>query len=160
MDVYGWYASFMIEAKEAAMNTSKMLIGWTLVLVGALMLGGLFLQDSLFMAFAGTGLAYTLLRGMIAALLIGLLLTEPPRTHLFRTMLAVWSVALAVTTGQLLLTYQIHLLDAVLFLEVAIIFAVEALEASTNKAGKPVARKIPVRKISVSRRITVATASS
>lgn len=150
----------MIEAKEAVMNTSKMLISWTLVLVGVLLIGGLYFENSLLMAFAGSGAAYTALRVVIIALLIGLLITNPPRTHLFRTMLGVWAIALATVAGQLLLTYQLHLLDAILFIEVAIIFGIEALEMGVSKSGKPVTRKIPVRKISVRRRITVATASS
>lgn len=139
-------------------STSKMLIGWTLVFVSVLLIGGLYYPQSLLMAFAGTGTAYLVVRVAVMLLLIGLLVTNPPRSHLFRTMLGVWAVALSVLAAQLLLTYQLHLLDAIVFIEVAIIFGVEALEMS--KAGKPVTRKIPVRKISVRRRITVATAAS
>lgn len=138
-------------------STSKVLIGWTLVFIAALLLTGLYYPQSLLMAFAGSGTAYIIIRAVIMVLLIGLLVTHPPRSLLFRTMLGVWAVALSVLVGQLLLSYQIHILDAVVFIEVAIIFAIEALEMS--KVGKPVARKIPVRKISVRRRITVATAS-
>lgn len=142
------------------MNTSKTLIGLTLVFVTTLLVGGLMYPESLLMAFAGVGVTFTVLRIVMIALLVGLLLTNPPRPHMFRTMLGVWAVALAVTAGQLLMNYQIHMLDAILFIEVAIIFGAEALEMNPAKANKPVTRKIPVRKISVRRRITVATASS
>ena len=142
------------------MNTSKTLIGLTLVFVTTLLVGGLMYPESLLMAFAGVGVTFTVLRIVMIALLVGLLLTNPPRSHMFRTMLGVWAVALAVTAGQLLMNYQIHMLDAILFIEVAIIFGAEALEMNPAKANKPVTRKIPVRKISVRRRITVATASS
>ena len=142
------------------MNTSKTLIGLTLVFVTTLLVSGLMYPESLLMAFAGVGVTFTVLRAVMIALLVGLLLTNPPRSHTFRTMLGVWAVALAVTAGQLLMNYQIHMLDAILFIEVAIIFGAEALEMNPAKANKPVTRKIPVRKISVRRRITVATASS
>ena len=142
------------------MTTSKTLIGGTLVFVLILMAGVALYPSSILTAFAGSSAGYMMLRIVVAILLVGLLFTTPPRTKLFRAMLGVWAFALAVTAGQLLLNYQLYLLDAVLFLEVAIIFGIEALETSPIKAGKPVARKIPVRKISVRRRITVATASS
>ena len=142
------------------MNTSKTLIGLTLVFVVTLLISGLMYPDSLLMAFAGVGVTFTVLRAVMIALLVGILLTNPPRSHLFRTMIGVWAVALAVTAGQLLMNYQIHMLDAVLFIEVAIILGAEALELNPAKVNKPVTRKIPVRKISVRRRITVATASS
>lgn len=132
-------------------STSKLLIGLTLVLVSILLIGGLYYPGTLLMGFAGTTAAYAFIRGAIILLLLGLLVTQPPRSRLFRAMLGTWSVALAVLAGQLLLTYQIYLLDAVMFVEIAIIFAVEALETSTE----PVTKKVPVRKS-----IAVVTASS
>lgn len=144
----------MLETKEAAMNTtstSRLLIGLTLVLVGVLLIGGLYYPGTLLMGFAGTTAAYALIRGAIILLLLGLLVTQPPRSRLFRVMLGTWAVALAVLAGQLLLTYQIFLLDAIMFIEIAIIFGVEALEPS----AAPVSQKIKVRKS-----IAVATVSS
>lgn len=136
-------------------NISKLMIGLTLVLVGILLIGGIYYPGSLMMAFAGTSTAYLVLRIVIMALLIGLLVTNPPRSRLFRTMLAVWAVALAVLAGQLLLSYQIFLLDAIVYIEVAIIFGTEALEAKTAAETK----KIPVRAIPARERIKVITAS-
>lgn len=145
-------------------NTSKLLIGLTLGLVVVLIIGGLWFPASLMMAFAGSTVVYTALRIVMVVLLVALLFTKPPRSKLFRTMLATWSFALAVLATQLLMTYQLHLLDAIVFLEVAIIFGVEALEMNVSSVAaaskKRVAKKIPVRKIPARRRITVATASS
>lgn len=136
-------------------NTSKLLIGLTLVLVSILFIGGVFYPRSFLMAFAGTSSAYMVLRVVIMGLLIGLLVTNPPRSRLFRTMLATWAIALAVLAGQLLLSYQLFLLDAVLFIEIAIIFGTEALEHSSAATTK----KIPVRAIPARERIKVVTAA-
>ena len=143
-------------------HTSKVLIGLTLAFVAALLVGGVYFPNSFAMAFAGTSSAFMVVRIAIAILLSALLFTKPPRSVYFRAMLGVWAVSLSILASQLLMNYQLNLLDAVMFIEVAIIFGVEALESSlatSTKKAKHNVKRIPVRKIPARQRINVMTAS-
>lgn len=127
--------------------TGRILIGSTLLFVLVLILGGIYYPGSLAMNFADTSLVYTYLRVVIAILLVVLLVFPPPRSHAIRTVIGAWSIILGVLSFQLLFSYQMYLLDAIVFIEVAIIFAVEALETRrtipVSKKHSP-AKKIPV----------------
>lgn len=134
------------------MTVHKWLIGSTLLVVLALFAGGIYIPDTLIMSMADTTPLYAFLRGIAAILLIALLITSPPRSATLRTTIAVSSAVLAFLTIVLTFNYQIHLLDAVVFLETALIFAIEALEVEP-------ARTIPVRtRRSVPKKIKVVTA--
>ena len=67
-------------------------------------------------------------RAGIVVLLLALLLTHPPRSLSFRAILFASSVGLLTVPLALLLSYSLSLLDALIFLMVGIICAVEALE--------------------------------
>lgn len=136
----------MTRKRIAKVGISRVLISLTLMLVLALYVGSVFYPNTFVMSLAETTTAYALIRGGIIVLLIGLLMTYAPRTIVFRLALGAWALALAVTALQLVLTYQMNLLDAVVFTELAIIFAIEALETRSIPIKKPYipARRIPV----------------
>lgn len=113
------------------MNISKLLVGSTILMVVALVVGSVVYPNSLVMNFAGKTESYDFLRGGLVVLLIGLLVTNPPRSVLLRSVLATGSVLLVATSVHLLLTYQINILDVIVFMQIAIIFGIEALEPGT-----------------------------
>lgn len=131
------------------MAATKLLIAATLLLVVALLVGGIYYPESLLMSLTDTSDSYVAIRLTMAVLLLSLLLTKPPRSRLLRSVIGAWSIVLAVTSVQALLNYQLRLFDALVFLEVAVVFAVEALETRVT---------IPVeKKPSKRHRIPVAT---
>lgn len=113
------------------MTGNKLLIGSVLVFVVALMLGGIYYPNSLLMSLADPSMSYVALRAVIVALLIVLLVTRPPRTYTVRMLIGIGSVVLAALSFGALFSYEVRLLDAAVFLEVAIIFALESLEVRT-----------------------------
>lgn len=112
------------------MPVYRFLIAATFVLVSALLVGGLYYPDSYAMILADTTMTFTILRSVVCVLLIGLLVTNPPRSIVLRNIIGASSVFLLILTSYLLLNFQMHLLDAIVFVEVAIIFGIEALESS------------------------------
>lgn len=128
------------------MNIGKTLIVATLLLVMLLFIGGIYYPNTLEMSFANTTASYTVLRAVIIFLLISILVTNPPRSRALRAVIGVWSLLLASVAVQIFHGYEIHLLDAIVFMQVAIILAIEALEKTeipvTKKPSLP--RKIPV----------------
>lgn len=126
----------------------KLLIGATLLLVTSLLIGGIYFADTLLMSLAGTDTASLMLRIGVGTLLLALLLTNPPRSLALRTALGAWAVLLAFVSVQMLLGYRLYILDAIVFIQVAILFAIEALEVGpTNipvRHKETKAHKIPV----------------
>lgn len=129
------------------MSIFKFLIATTLVFVSALLIGGIYYPNTLPMSLADTTIAFTLLRAVICVLLIGLLFTNPPRSSTLRYIVGAGSVLLFIVNAYLTLNFQILLFDAIVFLEVAIIFGIEALESRKTivpvKKKRPAVRKIP-----------------
>jgi len=110
------------------MTNTKLLIGSTLLLVIALLLGAVYYPDTLIMSLTDTSLSYTIIRIIVALLLLSLLITKPPRSYALRAVIGGWSMILAYVSFTSLFSYQLRLFDALVFLEIAIIFAIEALE--------------------------------
>lgn len=121
------------------MSIYKFLIATTLVFVSALLIGGMYYPDSFAMNLADTTTTFTVLRAVICLMLIGLLFTNPPRSLALRSIVGVGSVFLFVMNAYLVTNFQVFLLDAVVFLEVAIIFGIEALES--RRTAIPVRKK-------------------
>lgn len=129
------------------MTTGKNLVILTLLFVLALFIGGIYFPNTTEMSLADTSLAYTLLRGGIIMLLVSILVTEPPRSLELRGMIGSWSILLAVQSISALLSYGMHVLDSIVFIEVAIILAIEALE---YRQQIPVEKKpSPARRVAV-----------
>ena len=131
------------------MTSGKTLVTATLLFIGFLFVGSIYFPDTLVMSLADTSITYQFLRGAIIVLLVSILVTTPPRSPMLRSMIGAWSFLLAVQAIEALFSYQLRLLDGLVFLEVAIILGIEALEA----------RQIPVtKKPSPTRRIPVVSA--
>lgn len=81
-------------------------------------------------------------RFLTALFLVFLLITDPPRSLLFRSVLGVGACIIFGMTTYSFFTYQLGFIDSVLYMEVAIILGLEALEPKT--AAKP-ARPITTR---------------
>lgn len=118
------------------MGVKRLLIIITAFLVGAMLFSGLYQPDAPLMWLAETTTNYAYMRAALIVVLLTLLITDPPRSGFFRTFLAAFSAALAISTVVLSYWYAVGLLDAVIFIEVAIIFMIEALEADTKDVKK------------------------
>jgi hypothetical protein len=113
----------------------KLLIITTMLIVLAMLFDGMFYKDAPLMWLASTSLNYAYMRIALLAVLLTLLVTSPPRSQYFRIFLAGFASALCLSTLWLSYWYAINLLDAVIFIEVAIIFMIEALESGPEKAS-------------------------
>ncbi len=120
----------------------KILIAATVALLAAITVATSVGQDHLLAAFASNDIILQIVRVVLIVLLAGLLLSSPPRSMHFRTILGVVSGLLTLSVLVMLERYAIRLLDAALFVEVAIIFALESIESP--EAAKRAGTKIPV----------------
>jgi hypothetical protein len=110
----------------------RILIVGTIVLLIAVMVGTGVAQDNVMQLFASGEPAAQVIRCILFGLLIGLLLTSPPRSVYFRTVLGAGSIVLVVGSAAMLAGNGMLLLDALIFIEAAIIFAVDAIESPTT----------------------------
>jgi hypothetical protein len=118
------------------MGVKKLLIIMTTLIVCAMLFDGLYQPDAPLMWLAATTLNYAYMRAALIVVLVMLLLTSPPRSHYFRIFLAGFSSALFIGTILLASWYAVGLLDAIIFIEVSIIFMIEALEADAVRVKK------------------------
>lgn len=110
------------------MRTTKQLIISLIIIIVASGLVSLFHLDPFMDAFIGGGFVYNMFRASAVALLVILLVSNPPRSLHMRALLGVGSMSLIGLMMYQFSIYQLHLLDAFIFIELAIIFAIEALE--------------------------------
>jgi len=110
------------------MTVNKILIGFTFLLVAAALVGSMMHTNDPFMWFVSSQPAFQAVRGTLLLALLALLFSRPPRSLAFRVMLGLCAMVVAVMTAHGVQTYEVNLIDAVLFIEVAIIFGIEALE--------------------------------
>ena len=134
------------QERRLKMTGNKPLIASVLIFVLALIYGGIYQSSSFLMSLADTSLPYMVLRGGVAVLLVILLLSKPPRSYLVRMTVGIASVVLATLSIGMLYSYEVRVFDAVVFLEVAIIFALEALEVRTIHVKE---KYLPPKKINV-----------
>lgn len=118
------------------MSVKRLLIIMTMLLVGMMLFDGLYRPDAPLMWLASTTMNYAYMRIALIVVLLSLLVTSPPRSSHFRLFLAAFSTALGLSTIMLSYGYAIGLLDAIIFLEVAIIFMIEALEPGMDDLKK------------------------
>ena len=107
----------------------KILIAGTVALLGATTLYAALGHDNLLPALISIDPLSQLIRVAVIGLLVGLLLTSPPRSIHFRTALGIASALLSFGVAVLLSQYAMAPFDALIFTEVAILFALESLEA-------------------------------
>lgn len=120
----------------------RLIIAGTIALLLTIIIGSTIGQDSLIQALVSNDPLSHIVRFIIVGLLAGLLFTAPPRSIDFRTALMIASGMLTIGVAVMLSQFYIAPLDAILFVEVAIIFALEAIE-SPMIAKRP-GKKIPV----------------
>lgn len=118
------------------MGVKRLLIIATTFLVCAMLFDGLYQKDAPLMWLASTTINYAYMRMALIVVLVMLLVTNPPRSSYFRTFLAGFSAALFIGTVLLSNWYAIGLLDAIVFIEVAIICMIEALETDPIRVQK------------------------
>lgn len=111
------------------MGIKRVLIVATAFLVGTMLFDGLYYQDAPLMWLASTSSSYVYVRAALVIVLTMLFISSPPRWLQFRLFLGGFAVALFGSTLSLSMSYAVNLLDALIFIEVAIIFMIEALEA-------------------------------
>jgi hypothetical protein len=114
----------------------KILIAVTILLVSTLLLCGMYLPNTPLMWMASTALHYSYIRAGLIAVLCGLLFTNPPRAFYFRAALGMIALILGVATVYMLFTDQLYVIDAVVFLEIAVICGLEALESTSARPMK------------------------
>lgn len=110
-----------------------LLIVATGVLVSLMGIGSFYIEDSLFQWAVATSIEFQIARVLVVAMLIGLLISKPPRSLWFR--LSLFGVALISGTVAPILAVMDSLppLDAIIAMEIAVIFTIEALEAQPSK---------------------------
>lgn len=120
----------------------KVLIAATIAFLTAIIVGNTVGQDSLLQAFTSGDVASQIVRGAIVAVLMALLLSHAPRNIYFRGALGLASAGLSFGVALLLSFGYIAALDALLYVEVAIIFALESMESSLITRSER--KKIPI----------------
>jgi hypothetical protein len=118
------------------MGVKRLLIIITTFIVCAMLFSGLYQPDAPLMWLAATTTNYAYMRAALVIVLLTLLVTNPPRSGYFRVFLAAFSAALGISTILLSYWYAIGILDAIIFIEVAIIFMIESLEVEAEEVKK------------------------
>lgn len=116
----------------------KFLTLCTLFMTILLLLGGLFYKDNVVMWLASTSEFYVVLRGCLAAVLLSLLISNPPRSlhaRIFYGFLAV-----TISSVSLGLTYIniMSFFDTFVFLSASVLFAIASLEVNTDKGSRTI----------------------
>ena len=118
-------------------DTSRLIILGSIIMTVWLLVTGLIAPDSITMSFASSGIIHTILRGGVLIMLIGAFMSSPPRSSLFRVLLGAMSTTVLIVSFVLMSGYQIGILDALLYLLVSIVLALEALEFDTVPTVRP-----------------------
>jgi hypothetical protein len=106
----------------------KAVYGGGALIALALIAGSIFIPNSFVMVLASTSLVSDIARVIMVALMVALIVTNPPRSEVFRSALAVASFSFAYYALAHAFSGTIQLADSVLYLQAAIAFAIEALE--------------------------------
>lgn len=122
------------------MSVKTFITGATVGLIVLILVFSVAHSTSPLLWFVDTSEVYTFLRLVIVAMLVGLLVTTPPRSKLLRSSFGALAMLLMAVVVSQVLAYQIHLIDVIIFTEVAIILGIEALEASYVRERPRVSR--------------------
>lgn len=106
----------------------KILIATTIGLLCAVFLSSQNTGDAMTGWLVSESAEYQVIRIAVIGLLFGLLFSKPPRQVWFRSLIGVSGAMLAVSSFVMMMSYQMHILDMMLFVEVAIILIMETLE--------------------------------
>jgi hypothetical protein len=102
-----------------------------------LILGSVYFPQSFIMSFVATSSAMIVARGVLALLMIGMIITNPPRSKMFRTILAAASVGMLGWSIGYFSSGTIQLADSILFFHAALSFALAALETKERLVEYP-----------------------
>lgn len=98
------------------------------ILTGWLLYNGILHYDGFLMSFANTGPLHTGLRAAVLVGLLVVLVSRPPRSTPVRMALGALSSVVLMGACVSMMDYHIGVLDAMLYLQVSIILAMEAIE--------------------------------
>lgn len=120
----------------------RVVIVGTFLITASLLVGGLYYPDSPLMWLASTSTGFAVLRSAALIWLAVLLVTHPPRPFYLRALLGAGAVGLLATVIWLTKTYVMQPIDTVVFVEIAIISGIEALEGGVERTiMRPLTRK-------------------
>ena len=119
------------------MTVTKYIILMLIGLVGSSFVVSVSDVDPFFNAFLAGGALTNALRVGILVLLVTLLFTNPPRSYRLRMLSGVTSLIMLSMSMMQLMAFNTYIVDAVIYLELAIIFAIEALELHTQNTTHP-----------------------
>lgn len=117
----------------------RAIFGGSLASVVFLLAGTYLFPSSPVMWLAGTTIAYTIFRLIMAEMLLLVLFTKPPRKWYIRAAMGVMSVALVLWGVALMVQGSYKLLDMVLFIELGLAFGLAALEVTETESPGRVA---------------------
>lgn len=112
-------------------TTKHLITSASIVMASWLLVSGLLLPDSFVMSFASAGIVHSVLRAVVIIGLIVVLMSRPPRSARVRLLLGTVSAMLIAGGCASIVNYQIGILDVILYAQVAIILAIEAIEIQT-----------------------------
>lgn len=128
------YSKLLVRLK-AFLTVQKLLIVASLVIVLLFDVFHIY-TDPTSLAPVGS-IGFEIGRFLTALFLVSLLITDPPRSLLFRSALGASACAIFGIATYSLFTYQLGFIDTVLYMEVAIILGLEALEPKREAILSP-----------------------
>lgn len=112
---------------------NRAIFGGSLVCVLFLLVGTFAFPSSMVMDLASTSVLITIFRIVMAVVLVGVLVTSPPRKLLGRLVMGGMAVALLALGFALSLGNSMHMLDVILFWELGCALGLEALEFNDDE---------------------------
>lgn len=112
---------------------SKVILFLAFICLAVLTVGSIVAQNSPGMWLASTTLGYNLLRLGLMVLLFALMLTDPPRHHIFRVIVTFAAVSLTIWSLSSTYNNNMKLLDSASILAASISMGIVVLEFNNNK---------------------------
>ena len=97
-----------------------------------LVLGGIFTPEASYMWLASTESYFIILRLVVIVMLTALLVTSPPRSRNFRAIIGGVAMIMVGTIWAQLSMHSLMLLDALTFLQAAVILGIASIEPSDS----------------------------
>ena len=117
------------------MTATKYIILTLMALVASSFIVSMSGIDPIIDSFLANGVFANMLRIGIIILLAALLVTNPPRSFKLRVLSGVASIIMLSMSVSQLFSFGTYMIDAIIYLELAIIFAIEALEITNQPAS-------------------------
>jgi hypothetical protein len=116
---------------------NKFLTSAALLMFTALLIGSLYIPDNAVMWLANTEVWMNVVRIIIIIALVAALFSNPPRSHAFRKVTGILSIILITIAWQQLNSYSLAVLDALSFMQAAVILGLVALEPGLEQEEQP-----------------------